>query len=304
MNTGTLVGAGGVGLAGARRRALAASDVTVLIGGETGVGKGLLARELHAESPRREGPFVVADCSALTPTLFESLLFGHVKGAFTGASSERLGLARAADGGTLFLDEVGELSAELQAKLLSLIEDRAVLPVGAERRVDVDVRIIAATHRDLRAMVDEGEFREDLFYRLAVVEIRVAPLRDRRDMIPELVEEMVARKAAMLRTPERRPTRAFVDALMAYDWPGNIRELGNCVERALVLSAGDRLEVGALPGRMLDALRLGEATPEARRAAARAALGAAGGCKAEAARRLGVSRRHLYRLLEPAPSGR
>lgn len=270
----------------------------MLIGGETGVGKGLLARTLHSHSNRSEGPFVVADCSALTSTLFESQLFGHVKGAFTGASNERLGLARAADTGTLFLDEVGELAPELQAKLLSLIEDRAVLPVGSEQRISVDIRIIAATHRDLRAMVDAGTFREDLFYRLSVVELSIAPLRNRMEMIPALVEGMIELKAGLLKTRTRRPSRTFIDALLAYDWPGNIRELGNCIERSLVLSTGERLDVQTLPERILGALKMTGATPEARRAAAENALRIAHGNKAQAARQLGISRRHLYRILE------
>ncbi len=286
-----------------RRRALAESGVTVLIGGETGAGKGVLARSLHAESQRASGAFVVADCSALTPSLFESQLFGHVKGAFTGASGARLGLARAAEGGTLFLDEIGELALDQQAKLLTLIEDRAVLPVGAEQRVPIDIRLIAATHRDLRAMVAEGRFREDLFYRLAVVELSVAPLRERRDLIPSLIREMVARKADLLKTPERAPSRAFLEAMLAYDWPGNIRELGNCIERALVLSTGATLEVAALPPRVLTALGTKLPGEGSRRAAVDAALRAASGNKAEAARRLGISRRHLYRLLDASAAG-
>lgn len=282
---------------------LAASDVTVLINGETGSGKGVLAREIHERSAHSKGPFVVADCSALTPSLLESQMFGHVKGAFTGATSSRLGLVRAANGGTLFLDEVGELSLELQAKLLTLLEDRTVLPVGSEEREDVQVRFIAATHRDLQAMVRTGEFREDLYFRLAVVELEVSPLRARREDIPKFVGELIERKADLLHVPAKQPSEEFMKALLVYDWPGNIRELGNCIERALVLSTGDALDVGSLPPRMLDVL---QSCPESiatgtdagtRRSRLVRAIHAAGGNKSEAARRLGISRRHLYRLL-------
>ncbi len=283
--------------------ALAGSDVTVLIGGETGSGKGVYARRLHAASRRCRKPFVVADCSSLTVSLFESQLFGHTKGAFTGASAERSGLVRAAEGGTLFLDEVGELAAEQQAMLLTLLEDRTIMPVGSERRHAVDVRFIAATHRDLPAMVEAGTFREDLYYRLAVVELDVPALRDRKQDLPELIETLIVKKAELLGLPCRNPSAQLMDALMRYDWPGNIRELGNCIERTLVLSQGAELELSALPPRVLAGLACQVPAPRSSQLTpGRIAdeLEHASGNKSEAARRLGVSRRHLYRLLDNA----
>ncbi len=283
--------------------ALAGSDVTVLIGGETGSGKGVYARRLHAVSRRSRKPFVVADCSSLTASLFESQLFGHTKGAFTGASAERSGLVRAAEGGTLFLDEVGELAAEQQAMLLTLLEDRTVMPVGSERRHAVDVRFIAATHRDLPAMVEAGTFREDLYYRLAVVELDVPALRDRKKDLPELIEALIVKKAELLGLPARNPSAELMEAFMRYDWPGNIRELGNCIERTLVLSRGPELELSALPPRVLAGLAATQSAPRpSRLTLGRIADEVENACgnKSEAARRLGVSRRHLYRLLENA----
>lgn len=282
--------------------ALAASDVTVLIGGETGSGKGVFARGLHARSRRCRGAFVVADCSAMPGSLFESQMFGHVKGAFTGASSDRPGLVRTAHGGTLFLDEVGELPLELQAKLLTLIEDQTVQPVGGDKRVEVDIRIIAATHRDLRAMVEAGTFREDLFYRLAVVEMDVPPLRSRLDELGGLVEELIERKASLLGVEARPASAALMETLRAYDWPGNIRELGNCIERALVLSRGPELEAAALPPRVLNRLQARMTRPSTTPSPADIGrtLDSVGGNKAEAARQLGISRRHLYRLMATA----
>jgi transcriptional regulator with PAS, ATPase and Fis domain len=288
---------GGTGI-GERWQSLAASDVTILIGGETGSGKGAFARSIHAESRRSGSPFVVADCSALPASLFESQMFGHAKGAFTGASSERLGLVRAASGGTLFLDEVGELAPELQAKLLTLLEDRTVLPVGCEQRVSVDVRFIAATHRNLQSMVREGTFREDLYYRLAVVELDIPPLRERQDELPGLIDTLIDRKARLLRVQPRPASPAFVAALCAYDWPGNIRELGNCIERALVLATGDALDTDTLPFRIRNAAR----SSSTARCSIDDAIKEAGGNKAAAARTLGISRRHLYRLLNERAS--
>ncbi len=288
----------------ARIEMLAQSDATVLIGGETGSGKGILARQLHALSRRTNEPFVIADCSALTVSLFESQMFGHVKGAFTGASSDRLGLVRAADGGTLFLDEVGELALESQAKLLTLIEERTVLPVGSERRLDVNFRLIAATHRDLPAMVKAGEFREDLYYRVAVVELSVPPLRERREEVPMLIDELIERKANLLGMQPKRASAECYMALLDYPWPGNVRELGHAIERAMVMSRGDWLELDALPPRVVSHWREhphghSRLMTEAMRRPEHIAgvLKATAGNKAEAARKLGISRRHLYRLL-------
>lgn len=298
-------------LHGSQLDVLASSDITVLIGGETGSGKGVFARALHARSRRRSAPFITADCSTLAPSLFESLMFGHTKGSFTGAGSDRLGLVRAADGGTLFIDEVGELPLELQTKLLTLLEDQTVLPVGSEQRVRVDVRFMAATHRDLPAMVRSGEFREDLYYRLAVVETSVPPLRERIEELPDLICNLIDRKAALLKTPARQPCSQFLEVLLSYPWPGNIRELGNCIERALVLSTGDNLELHTLPPRIMTYCRslvnpsASGSNPSQRvrrpgREDLSRALSASDGNKSAAAKQLGISRRHLYRLLDTA----
>lgn len=283
---------------------IASSDVTALLGGETGSGKGRLARQIHGMSRRAGGPFVSVDCAALPASLFESQLFGSKKGAFTGSVSDRLGLIRSADGGTLFLDEVGELALEQQAKLLTFIQDRTVLPVGDVQRVHCDVRLVAATHRDLFAMVERGDFREDLFYRLSVIEVVVPPLRDRMDELRLIVDELIQQKADLLHVPARRPSEAYFECLHRYGWPGNIRELGNVLERSLVLSRGESLEPRTLPGRVLAAGRdtrvLCTASGSSRitEHSVQTALDQAHGNKSAAARRLGISRRHLYRVMD------
>jgi DNA-binding NtrC family response regulator len=280
---------------------IAASDVTVLLGGETGSGKGRLARQIHAQSRRAGKSFIAVDCAALPDSLFESQMFGHKKGSFTGATSDRAGLIRSADGGTLFLDEIGELPLEQQAKLLTFIQERTVLPVGGADRIACDVRLIVATHRDLYEMVQRGEFREDLFYRIAVIEMSVPPLRSRRDELPSIVHEFLETKSELLNVEPRRPTEQFMSRLMDYDWPGNVRELGNVIERSLVLSRGPYLEEYTLPQRVRDA-GLGHCpSPGPQRLTprtARLALEECHGNKSEAARQLGISRRHLYRVLE------
>jgi DNA-binding NtrC family response regulator len=211
---------------------VAPTDRTVLLLGESGTGKEVLARSLHARSLRRDGPFVVFDCGATTPSLVEAELFGHVKGAFTGAAVARSGLLEEADGGTLFIDEIGELPLDLQPKLLRAIEDRRSRRIGSVEWTSFDARIVAATHRDLRAKIADGTFREDLYYRLAVVEVRVPPLRERKEDIPLLVERFLA---------AHRPPRSLSDLpphalelLMRHAWPGNVRELRNVVERLLL----------------------------------------------------------------------
>jgi transcriptional regulator with PAS, ATPase and Fis domain len=212
-----------------------ASDVPVLIVGESGTGKELVARAMHANGPRARRAFVSENCASVPETLLESTLFGHVRGAFTGASATRAGLFDVADGGTLFLDEIGEMSLGMQSKLLRVLQDGEVRAVGSERARKVDVRVIGATHRDLAAMVAAGTFRQDMLYRLDVVTLRVPALRERPEDIPLLVEAFVKKHA-----PERKVkvTRAAMSKLTSFPWPGNVRQLENEVRRALVMSDG------------------------------------------------------------------
>ncbi|AKU97482.1 Type IV fimbriae expression regulatory protein PilR [Labilithrix luteola] len=212
---------------------IAKTPASILLVGETGTGKDILARSIHAKSTREGGPFEVVDCGAIAGTLIESELFGHERGAFTGAVSARTGAFERAAGGTLFLDELGELPLELQPKLLRVLEAREFRRVGGSKTIAANVRIVAATTRDLAREVEQGRFREDLFFRLAVVTLDIPPLRSRREEIPLLVEGLLEAAGA---TPDRRPDAATLSALMAYDWPGNVRELRNVIERTLHLS--------------------------------------------------------------------
>jgi formate hydrogenlyase transcriptional activator len=223
---------------------VAATDSTVLILGETGTGKELIARGVHRRSARRDRPLVKVNCSAISAGLVESELFGHVKGAFTGALERRIGRFELADGGTIFLDEVGDLPLETQVKLLRVLQEREFEPVGSNRTLRVNVRVIAATNRDLQEAVAAGRFRADLFYRLNVVPIRVPPLRARRADIPQLVTFFLARFAKEFGKPVEVVSQATMERLVAYDWPGNVRELQNIIERAAVLSSGRVLELG------------------------------------------------------------
>ena len=254
---------------------VAATDSTVLVTGETGTGKELVARALHEQSARRERPLVTLNCAALPRELVESELFGHEKGAFTGALAQRRGRFELADGGTLLLDEVGELPLEAQAKLLRVLQERQFERVGGTRSVRVDVRLVAATHRDLQAEVAAGRFRADLFYRLNVFPIALPPLRERREDIALLLEHALRRLARRLARPVSGIAPSFLAAAAVYDWPGNVRELQNVVERALIVSRGGPLEA-VLPGRVSE--------PSA---------GAADGDGLE-----GVERAHLLRVLE------
>jgi two-component system response regulator AtoC len=211
------------------------SDVGVLLRGESGVGKEVIARELHRRSSRRTKPFVKVNCAALPAELLESELFGHERGAFTGAGATRIGKFEFAQGGTILLDEIGEVPAALQAKLLHVLQDAQLTRLGSNRPIDVDVRILAATNRNLEAMMNAGTFREDLYYRLQVIEIRMPPLRERQDEIPPLAEFFLAKYARVYRRPPLRPSPVLLEALMAYTWPGNIRELENMMKRLVVL---------------------------------------------------------------------
>jgi DNA-binding NtrC family response regulator len=216
---------------------------TVLIRGESGTGKELVARNLHARSARADKPFVAVDCTTLKESLFESQLFGHTKGAFTGAEQATLGFIRSAEGGTLFLDEIGEMALPIQAKLLRCIQDRAVVPLGSSTPLPVDVRIMVATHRDLRAMVKRGEFREDLYFRLNVVQLIVPPLRERRSDILLLAHHFLSYFAEIYGESARTLSPEAVQILQQYTWPGNVRELANAMEQLHILAEGDEIAV-------------------------------------------------------------
>jgi DNA-binding NtrC family response regulator len=284
---------------------VAGTKSPVLIEGESGTGKELLARTIHEQSPRRGRPFVAVNCTSLSETLLESELFGHVRGAFTGAVERRPGLFLEANRGTIFLDEVGDMSLAMQAKLLRVLQEQEVKPVGGTDTIAVDVRVVAATHRNLGALVTSGRFREDLYYRLRVVALRVPPLRDRREDIPILAEHFLRRFASLSQRRLQSFSPGAMAALQAYRWPGNVRELENAVDRAVALAPGSVIEVSDLPeevlgpsgviGRALvgDPLSLDEVT----RRHVLFVLKAAGGNKSKAAKLLGVPRRTLYRLL-------
>jgi DNA-binding NtrC family response regulator len=284
---------------------VAATDATVLLRGESGTGKELVARALHQASPRLDGPFVAVNCAALPPGLLESELFGFERGAFTGAHARRPGLVESAQGGTLFLDEIGDMSLDAQARLLRVLQERQVVRLGGREPVPVDVRVVAATHRDLATWSQEGRFRADLLYRLAVVPIDLPPLRARPGDVPGLVEHFLAKHAARHRAEAPRPTEALLAWARGQPWPGNVRELENWVERAVVLGrfepAGSAPPVEAAPpmtGAPMPAVKtLRQAVAEAEREAVVAALRVAQGNKAEAARLLGVSYKTLFNKL-------
>jgi DNA-binding NtrC family response regulator len=290
-------------------RQAAPGDVNVLITGESGTGKELVAKALHFNSHRADRPFVPINCAAVPASLLESELFGHVKGAFTGAVSSRRGLFREAHGGTLFLDEIGDMAPELQAKLLRAIEDRSVRPVGSDQATPLDVRIIAATNQDLPARIRAGHFRDDLYYRLAVIPIQLPALRDRKDDIPLLAEHFLGRAIAASGKQVSGFTPETMTVLLRHPWPGNVRELENVVERAVTLTAGGAiapdallLEVSAGPPTALTLAQLPrrptlqELTDEY----VALVLQETEGDKARAADLLGISKRTLYRWDRPS----
>ncbi|RMG44294.1 MAG: sigma-54-dependent Fis family transcriptional regulator [Acidobacteria bacterium] len=280
---------------------IAPSDSTVLITGESGTGKEVVARALHAASPRAAEPFVGINCGAIPPELLESELFGHEKGAFTGAERARRGLLEAAAGGTLFLDEIGDMPVAMQVKLLRVLQERTIRRVGGTEEIPVAARIVAATHQDLEALVREGRFREDLYYRVHVIRIHVPPLRERKEDIPEFVRCFVQRISERSGRPIDAIDPAFLDRLTGYDWPGNVRELENVVERAVTLARGRRLtpdllppEIGGRPlasppGALPERFDLEAHLEQERRRYMEAALEACGGVQTRAAERLGMS---------------
>ena len=275
-----------------RLRRIAPTPATVLLTGESGTGKEVAARALHGMSSRAGGPFVPLNCAAIAPELIESELFGHVRGAYTGAQQSREGLFYYARGGTLFLDEVSELPLSAQAKLLRVLEERRIRPVGSEQEIPVDVRVVAATNRDLRAEVAAHRFRQDLYYRLQVVELNLPPLRERVEDIPALLEHFIGLLAPYLGVPRLAPDARALARMSAYDWPGNVRELKNLVERSLILGWFD---LGPEPDSAAG-VPAGEGSLEA--VEKRHILSVLAGCdgnKSEAARRLGISRKTLDR---------
>lgn len=279
------------------------ASANVLITGESGSGKELVARAIHNSGPRKNRAFVPLNCTAIPENLLESELFGHVKGAFTGALSDKKGLFEEADKGTLFLDEIGDLSLALQAKLLRVLQDKEIRPVGGNQLKHVDVRVIAATHRDLKIMVKDGKFREDLFYRLNVVPVRVPSLRERTTDIPLLVESFIAKFGLQNGSKIKGISPEAMSVLMAHPWPGNVRELENVIERAIVLSPGDRIERAMVLDSALDEARntverLHSDRPSLDKLEERyikLVLAEVNQSKDEAAKILGVSRRTLYR---------
>jgi two-component system response regulator HydG len=287
---------------------LRSSDASVLIVGESGTGKELVARALHRRGPRSAGAFVAINSAAMPENLLESELFGHVRGAFTDARADRKGLIEQADGGTLLLDEIGDMPLGIQAKLLRVLEDHRVRPVGGDREIGVDVRVIAATHRDLESAVEAGRFREDLYFRINVVRLELPPLRARGNDILLIAQDLLEKAAARATKNTPRLSRAAAEKLLAYDWPGNVRELRNCVEHAVALSLGGEIGVEDLPERVrahrpeelvLAGQNPAELVPleEVERRYILHVVEAVGGNRTLAARVLGLDRKTLYRKL-------
>jgi len=291
-------------------RQVAPSRATVLISGESGTGKELAAHAIHRLSPRHKGPFVAVHCAALSPQLLESELFGHEKGAFTGAGERRIGRFEQAAGGTLFLDEIGEIDAATQVKILRVLGERVFERVGGNKTIPADVRLLAATNRDLGKMVSEGKFREDLFFRLNVVQLHLPPLRDRREDIPLLAVHFLRESAKENDKPFRELTSDAMKALVSYDWPGNVRELRAAIEHGVVMAGGPKITLRDLPAAVRAAstdaavprgplpLNLGETELSL----IRRALAECKGNRTLAAAKLGISRRTLHRKLREHPA--
>jgi DNA-binding NtrC family response regulator len=279
----------------------AASDATVLITGESGTGKELVARAIHYNSPRASAPFIPVNCGGIPDGLVESELFGHVRGAFTGAVDSRAGFFQAADGGTIFLDEISDVGPAMQVKLLRVLQDREVVMVGSTRSRKVDVRIVAATNKDLLGLVRKGAFREDLYFRLNVVTIELPPLRERGDDILLLIRHSAERFARAAGRPAPRFSETALQVLRNYHWPGNVRELENVVQRLLVMTEGDVIEVPDLPSLMRFSALRGEGVrrtlAEVEAEHIRNVLASAGGNKTRAAEILGIDRKTLRQKL-------
>ena len=290
---------------------VAPTDVTVLVVGESGTGKELVARAIHARSHRSTRPFIAINCAALAESVLESELFGHVRGAFTGAVANRRGLFEEASGGTLLLDEVADLAPATQVRLLRVLQEGEIRPLGSNESRRVDVRIIAATHRDLAAAVQQGAFRQDLYYRLHVVSLRLPPLRERQQDIPALVHHFIKKAATRYERAVGKISPEALERVLAYPWPGNVRELENAIERAVVLAHGDTITPDLLPGEMRTSLPmtpsasagapsrpLGEARAQFERQYLEQVIRRAEGNTAEAARIAGVDRSNFRRLLK------
>jgi len=287
----------------------ASSSHPVLILGESGTGKEMVARSIHYSGPFRDKPFIPVDCGSLVPTLIESELFGYVRGAFTGANQAKDGLLAIAEGGTVFLDEVGELPVDLQAKLLRAIQEKEIRPVGSTRRVPINVRILAATNRDLEQAVMEGAFRRDLYFRLNVLSLRIPPLRERREDIPVLITHFMER-AARTSGQEKILSDEALKAMLAYDWPGNVRELENCLERTCAFTSGPLIHVPDLPPAIASTRMSVPANgnghgqnkivpmAELERQCILNAIAELNGDKLQAARLLGIGKTTLYRKLK------
>ncbi len=279
---------------------------SVLITGETGTGKEVVSRMIHQQSERREGPFVPVDCTLLHGQLFESQLFGHVKGAFTGATYESVGFFRTANGGTILLDEIGELDLAFQAKLLRVLQERRVIPVGSNRSVPVDVRLVCATNRDLKEMVRQGKFRADLYFRISTLGLHLPRLSERREDILGLAEFFVRRQAEFYGEEPKRLSARTRELLCSYAWPGNVRELANVIEQGYVMSDGEVIDMAALPETVFGGQTAASGTmgiedivtiEQAERVAITNALKLTGGVKTRAARVLGMNYRTLMRML-------
>ncbi len=289
---------------------VAPTDSSVYIYGESGTGKELVARAIHESSSRKDGPFIRVNCSALAETLLESELFGHEKGAFTGAHKRRLGRFELADGGTIFLDEIGDVSPTIQLKLLRVLQERSFERVGGEETVEVDVRVITATNKDIKEQVEEGEFREDLFYRLHIIPITLPALRERRSDIDLLVAHFIDKLAGRTRSEVEGVAPSALEALRSYEWPGNVRELENVMEHALVFAEGDKVRIDDLPaaitgrksGQMLEIPQGDRSLPDIledlEKQLILRAFDKAEGVKTETARLLGIKTSALYYKLE------